>query len=272
MSDPRLIADRDRPGAWFVRVGGADQSYIVPDDPTWLEFDYVQRIAAVIDQIAPAGQRLRVVHVGGGGLTLPRYVAVTRPTSAQVVLEPDASLTAAVRAVAPLPPRSGIKVRPLDGRTGVAALPTAYCDLMIVDAFQDAGVPADLATREWFAEVSRVLVADGTLVVNLTDHSPFAWSRRTIAGLLEAQPDRALTTTLAAEPATLKGRRFGNLVVAAGPRLDPAQLARQAARAAFPYRLLTGQELTSWVGGAEPWTDATAEPSPPPPGGPTTFR
>jgi hypothetical protein len=271
VTDPRLVPDRARPGAWFVRVEETDQSYVDPADPTLLEFDYVQRIAAVVDQMAPPGERIRAVHVGGAGLTLPRYIAATRPTSAQIVFEPDVTLTAAVRAVAPLPRRSGIKVRPVGGREGLAALADGTADLVIVDAFAGASVPGELATAEWFADVARVL-GDGTLVVNLTDHLPFAWSRRTVAGIAEHCLGHGRRLTLAAESSTLKGRRFGNLIVAAGRGLDVARLAREAATAAFPYRLLAGPELVRWLGGAIPFTDADTEPSPPPPDGPTVWR
>jgi spermidine synthase len=266
--DPRLVPDRERPGAWFIRVDGTDQSYVDPDDPTWLEFDYVQRLAEVIDRMAEPRQRLRVVHVGGAGLTLPRYIALTRPTSAQIVLEPDAGLTDAVRAIAPLPRRSGVKVRPIDGRAGLGAMPADFSDLVLIDAFAGAQVPAELATREWFAEVARVLVPDGVIAMNVTDQAPFSYARRVVAGIVE----RFGPTCVAVESATLKGHRFGNLVVAAGTRVDEPGWARQAAGAALPYRLLAGVELTRWLGGAVPWSDADAQPSPRPPDGPRTFR
>jgi spermidine synthase len=263
-----LVPDRVRPGSWFVRVDGADQSYVDPDDPTYLEFDYVQRLAEIVDDMAPPGERLRVIHVGGAGFTLPRYIAATRPTSAQIVFEPDTSLTAAVRAVVPLPARSGVKVRPIDGRAGLAALPGDYADLVVVDAFRGAQTPPELSTRECDDEIARVLVADGVAAFNLTDQAPFPYARRVVAGIAERFRD----VSLAVEGPTLKGHRFGNLVVAAGPRVDPVLWARRTAAAPFPYRVLAGAELTRWVGGARPWTDADAEPSPRPPRGPRVFR
>jgi hypothetical protein len=119
------------PGGWReVRVDLAD--------PRRLEFDYVQRLADIVDSVAEPAQRLRVVHVGGAGMSLPRYVAATRPTSAQLVLEPDIELTAFVRRHLPLPVRSGIKVRGTDGRRGIAELRNGYADLVIIDAFVGA--------------------------------------------------------------------------------------------------------------------------------------
>ena len=255
--DERLVPDRERPGAWIVRVAGTAQSYIDPD-PAYLEFDYVQRVVDVIDTAWPAGERIAVVHVGGGGLTIPRYIAHTRPTSAQIVLEPDATLTEAVRAVAPLPRHSGIKVRAVDGRTGVAGLRDAVADLVVVDAFAGAQVPAELGTAEWFASVRRVLRPGGVVVMNLTDHAPFPYARRVVAGICTVGTPVVVGT----EPSTLRGRRFGNLVASAGAGVDPDVLERRGQMGAYPYHMMSGLELDRWLAGAKPFTDADAVPSP----------
>jgi hypothetical protein len=259
-SEPaQLVPDPDVPGAVMVRIGGIDQSWVDPNHPRRLEFDYMDRIGQHIDAHAPAGQRLRVIHIGGAGMSLARYVAATRPTSPQIVLEPDAALTAQVRASLPLAPHSGIKVRPVDGRTGIAAMPDDYADIVILDAFADGQVPASLVSLDFLADVARVLHADGALLANLVDDRPFAWTRRELAGIVAVFGQASLS----AEPAVLKGRRFGNLV-AAGCRtgLPVDRLGRLAAGSAFPYRLLWGTALSGFIAGATPFTDADAEPSP----------
>ena len=266
-SDPRLVPDPQRWGSWIVRVGGTDQSYVDTTDPTYLEFDYVQRVVDVINTAFPPGERICAVHVGGGGMTIPRYIAYTRPTSAQIVLEPDATLTEAVRAVAPLPYRSGIKVRPRDGRTGMRELADDYADLVVLDAFAGARVPAELGTVEWFAEVRRVLRPNGTFIMNLTDFQLLVYARRVIAGIC-----RWFTpVVVGADTSTWKARRFGNIVVSAGGGVDPVELDIQGARSPFPYRLLHGPALDRWIDHARPFTDAEAEPSIEPPYGPTFF-
>lgn len=265
----RLIPDPDWPGAYVVRFGDTEQSWVDPDDPTHLEYDYVQRIADVIDAHAPPGERLRVLHVGGGGMTLPRYVAATRTTSPQIVFEPDEALTAEVRGLVPLPRNSGIKVRPLDGRTGMAGVRDDHADLIIVDAFDGAQVPAELTTIEFLADVRRVLRGGGVALWNLTDAAPFPYTRRALAGLRKTFPERLL----AAEPATLKGRRFGNiLLVGSAAVLPAAALTRAAARAVFPYRFLSGLQLTRFSEGWLPFVDADAQRSPEPPAGRAFFR
>lgn len=263
-----LIPDRTYPRAFTLQVGGTDQSYVDLDDPTRLEFDYVQRLADIIDQLAPPGDRIRVVHIGGAGLTLPRYVSATRPRSAQVVFEPDTELTDFVRTQLPLPPRSGIKVRPDDGRSGTADLRDGYADVVVIDAFVGARVPADLTTVEFFTDVRRVVGEAGVVLVNLTDRGPFDYARRVSAGLLEAMPH----AVFCAEPATLKGRRFGNIILAGSDRALPAaEIAERAGRSPFPYRVLHGPRLAQLIAGVSGFRDGSGERSPEPPAGMAFF-
>ncbi|GAA1434081.1 fused MFS/spermidine synthase [Microlunatus lacustris] len=257
-----LVPDPNRPHAFTLRVGRTDQSYVDLDDPTRLEFDYVQRIVDVVESVFPAGERVGVVHVGGAALTIPRYLAHTRPRSAQVVLEPDGDLTELVRAHLPLPRRSGIKVRTTDGRTGVAALRDDYADLVVLDAFDGSRVPAELTTTTFLADVARVLRPGGLLVMNVTDRGPFDYARRVLAGVLATFGH----VLFSAEPSTLKGRRFGNVVVAAADVSLPVEaIARRAGTAPYPYRVLHGARLGQLVGGATPFTDADGALSPAPP-------
>jgi spermidine synthase len=259
----QLVPAPDDRRAYLVVNGRTEQSWVDPGNPLRLEFEYVQRIAEVLEETVlarPASERVRVVHIGGGGLTLPRYVEARRPRTAQVVMEPDTALTEQVRATLPLPRHSGIRVRPVDGRTGAAELPSACADVVIVDAFAGASVPAELATVEFFTELDRVLRPGGVVAMNLTDSAPFEWARRCLAGFCSGFGEVAVS----AEVPVWKGRRFGNLVTVAGAEVPAAALERRLARTPFPYRLLTGRELARWVAGAAPFTDADAEPSPSP--------
>lgn len=242
----------DRPGAFLVRVGGRDQSHVDLNDPTRLEFDYVRRMGDALDAAAAAGAPLRVLHVGGAGLTLPRYVAATRPGSWQAVLEPDEELTARVRAELPLPRRSGVRVRPVDGRAGLPEVRAGSVDVVVLDAYRDGAVPPELLTVGCFAEVARVLVPGGLLLANLSDRAPFALARDVVSGLREC----FAALLIGAEPATLKGRRSGNLLlVASDGELPSAALRRASATSASPYRLLTGRDVGSFFGGGTPLRD-----------------
>ncbi|MCM3515187.1 fused MFS/spermidine synthase [Nocardioides sp. P86] len=261
-TEPAEVVATERARGFVVRVGGRDQSHVDLDDPTRLEFGYVRRMGDVVDAHGGPGAPLRVVHVGGAGLTLPRYVAHTRPRSSQVVLEPDTALTALVRERLPLPRRSGIKVRPVDGRTGLAELREGSFDLVVLDAYAAGRVPADLVTPAAFALVARALAPDGLALLNLSDRTPFAHTRDVLAGLRVHLPH----LTLSAEPPTLKGRRAGNLVVVAGRAAEhlaggDRALARGAVSAATPYVVLDAVGVASGFGGGTPL------PEPPAPGG-----
>ncbi len=263
-SDFSLQPDRDRGTGFLLQVGRTDQSYVDLDDPEWLEFDYIQRMADALEAFAPGREPIRVIHVGGAGMTLARYVAATRPRSPQIVLEPDEALTAYVREHLPLPQRSGIKVRGVDGRGGLAAMREDYADVVIVDAFDGARVPADLTTAEALSQAATVLVPGGMLMLNLTDRAPFDYLRRVLAGLRLAFPH----VLLSAEPATFKGRRFGNVLVCASRVELPGEaLTTKAARSAFPYRVIAGQTVARTFAASTPYTDADSAMSPEPPGG-----
>lgn len=260
-SEPTRIVPGDRPGTFVLRMAGMNQSHVDLRHPLHLEFEYVRRIADVVDAAAPPGAPLRVVHVGGAAMTLPRYVAAARPRSAQVVLEPAADVTELVRAELPLPPRSGIKVRPLDGRRGVAELRDGYAELVVLDAFDDARVPGELVTVEFFRDVARVVDPAGLFVLNLADRAPFGWTRRVVSGLRAVFPELMLT----AEPATLRARRLGNLVVVASRGPVPlAALRQRSASAPAPYRVLDAAQVRDGFGGGTPFTATDTEPSPPP--------
>lgn len=246
------IVSTERPGAFNVLVGGRPQSHVDLDDPLRLPFDYVRRMADVVDVAAPSRKPLRVVHVGGAGLSLPRYIAATRPTSAQIVLEPDTELTELVRAELPLPRRSGIKVRGVDGREGVATLRDRSAELLLLDAYDDGLVPRDLLTLDFSADVQRLLEPSGLFVLNLVDRAPFTHTRRVVAGLVEVFADLALS----AEQPTLRGRRDGNLVVVAtGGRVPLGAMRRRAATSAAPYRVLDARLVSDSFGGGRPFLD-----------------
>ena len=260
MGSAELLADADRPGGWLLTVDRIRQSYVDLDDPTYLDFEYIQAFADILDAL-PAGP-LAVTHVGGGACTLARYVAVTRPGSPQIVLEPDTALTALVRARLPMPRGARVRVRPVDGRTGLAALRTASADVVALDAFNGGRVPSSVTTREFFTDVARVLRPDGVLLANVADGPPLEFTRR-LAATLGAVFSSVLVL---ADPAVLKARRHGNVVFSASRAPLPiAQVRRASARTAFPRTVHADGALTTFAGGARPLTEADPMRSPAPP-------
>ena len=62
-----LVQDPDRPSAWTLLVDGAPQSHVDLADPLHLEFEYIRRMAAAIDLIAPTGSRYACCTLAVGG-------------------------------------------------------------------------------------------------------------------------------------------------------------------------------------------------------------
>lgn len=254
--------ETDERGGVTVWVDEHPQSYVDPRDPGLLAFEYVEQLAVVLDCVAPEGDRIAVSHVGGAGLTLPRYVQHTRPGSAQIVLEPDADLTEAVRRALPLPRQHRIRVRAQDGRSGVAALASGSADLLVVDAFAGGRVPAELTTREFFADGLRVLRAGGLLAANVTDGP----DRRFLAAVLAALAEVGASCAVLGTHDVLKGRRFGNYVLVAGlGGLPLAQLGRRIARTAAPAGIWGPERTASLARSARASTDADPAVCPPAP-------
>ena len=260
--EAELLQDLDREDAWLLRVDGVAQSYVDRADPTNLEFDYVRLMGDVVD-VLPEGP-LTAVHLGGGGCTLPRYVAATRPGSRQLVVEADEPLAELVR-------RSfgtaGFRLRIGDARDELPRLRQGESDLVVADVFQSAQQPTSVTTLEWVQSVQRLLRPGGVYVANVADGRPLAFARGQVATLLAAFP----YVVLLADPSVLRGRRFANLVLAASAApLPEAELVRRVSRAAGRARLMSGDDLRDFTGGAAPVTDATAQSAPRPP--PDLFR
>jgi spermidine synthase len=97
-----LLNDAERPGAWTLLIDGILQSEVDLGDPRHLEIEYMRRLGHLADLAGPAGTPLRVLHLGGGALTLARYVAATRPRSRQLAVESNATVAALVSQRLPL--------------------------------------------------------------------------------------------------------------------------------------------------------------------------
>jgi spermidine synthase len=259
-----LLADADRDSSWMLLVNGTPQSHVDLDDPSHLEFEYVRRMGHVLDLAGEPGVPLDVVHLGGGALTLPRYLSVTRPGSRQRVVEIDQPLTDLVRAHLPLPRNARVRVRAADARAGLAATHTASADVVITDVFAGARTPAHLTTVEFVREAKRVLRPGGIYLANVADGPPLRFARAQVATL------RAVfdNVCLLAEPGTLRGRRFGNLVaVASDAELPLSGLTRRTAKDPMPARVVDTDDLERFAGTARPVHDADAVASPEPPPG-----
>jgi spermidine synthase len=267
-----LLRDADRRAAWMLLIDGVPQSHVDLDDPEYLDFEYVRRLGHVIDTAADPARPLRVLHLGAGALTLARYVAATRPGSQQLAVEIDAALVDLIRLRLPLRrarPRP-VRIRVGDARTVLEQLPAGAFDAVILDVFAGGRTPAHLTSVEFAAAARRVLRDEqgghgaGVFAANVADGAPLAHARAQVATALAVFSHACLI----ADAAVLRGRRFGNLVLAASADPLPVDALTQLTAAdPMPGRVRHGDELTRFAAGAKPVTDANARPSPAPPPG-----
>lgn len=245
-------------------VDGTPQSHVDLDDPTHLHFEYVVRMGAVIDQLSSPGAPLTAVHLGGGALTIPRYIQATRPGSRQQVIELEEPLAALVREHLPLPRSSSIRIRIGDARAVVQKLPaslTGASDLIVSDVYSGAQTPAHLTSVEFYRELSTLLAPAGVLLVNVADGPRLAFARKQVATVAHVLPEVALL----ADTQVLKARRFGNLVIAASASPLPTEwLPRLLAAGPHPAKIAQGDEVETFAQGARIVTDADAVASPKP--------
>ncbi len=256
-----LLGDPDRPQGWTLLVDGTAQSHVDLDDPTHLEFEYVRRLAHVVDLIAPPTAPLRVLHLGGGAWTLPRYVAATRPGSVQRVVEIDQALVDLVAARLPADD-AGIDVAVDDARAALGTVAAGSVDLLVLDVFAGARTPAHLTSTEFVAAAARVLAQGGVYAANVADGGALDFARTQLAAAATQFTELAVLVA----PAVWSGRRFGNVVLLGSrEQLPEAALNRRAAGDPFPARVLGSEEVRRAATVAV--ADRAATPSPLPPSG-----
>ena len=248
----RVVADPERADGRVLMLDTLRHSYVDLADPTHLEFEYVRAIAAVVDATAAPGQPLSAVHVGGGGLTLPRYLAEVRPGTDSLVLEVDPGVVAVDQEQLELETSERLQVRVVDGRVGLADERPGARDLVIGDAFGGLSVPWQLTTREALELVDASLADDGVYAVNLIDHPPLSFVRAELATMRAVFPH----VVLLARVPVLAGEDGGNVVaVASRSPLPSAAIETALGDRELVWRVAEGSGLDAFVGDAGVLTD-----------------
>ena len=249
----RVDRDPARPDGRTLILNSARHSYVDLADPTYLEFAYIQWLAAVTDVVRSGGVPIDAVHLGGGGFTMPHYVARTRPGSSQDVLELDGELVELDRRELGLTTGPDLRVTVGDARANLSVQPGDSADLIIGDAFGHLVVPWHLATREMAADIGRVLRTDGVYAQNVIDYPPARFVRAELATVRAVFPH----VVLIAPRAALDGGTGSNflIVAAESPLPVDALRARLTVDVDEPVELLAGPELDAYVGDAGVLTD-----------------
>jgi spermidine synthase len=250
----RVVADPQRPTGRTLELDTLRHSYVDLADPAYLEFDYTKAIASVADAIRPAGAPVQALHIGGGGFTMPRYLAATRPGSRSTVLEIDGGVVELGRQELGVDAVPGLTIRVGDARTGLQEQPRDRYDLVVGDAFGGLAVPWHLTTREVAEQVRDVLTADGVYAVNVIDYQPDRFARAEAATL------RAVFghVVLLAAPVTVARQGGGNHILVASRQPLPLAGIRHRLSRRNPWLVADETATAAFAGRAAVLTDAHA--------------
>ena len=198
----------------LLMLDGAESSFLDLRDPSHLDFEYHQQMDAVLTALRGEGGPLRALHLGGAGCALARAWDVTRPGSQQVAVEIDEILASQVRTWFDLPRSPRLRIRVGDAAKVVAGLRPGQWDVVVRDVFDGGSVPASGRSQEFLGSCLRALAPDGLLLVN-TASMPRARAGAEIAALTRALGGDVSRAVIVADPAAVRGRRRGNLVLVA---------------------------------------------------------
>lgn len=251
-----LTPDPDTRTRVTLMIDGTPHSHIDLNDPTFLAFEYMQYMAAAISQaLVPYP---RALHLGVGACSMPRWMHAHSPTTHQLGIDLNAELITAVRSWIPLPSSPHLRLRPQDARAYVDSCPPQRWDLIIRDVFASARVPLSTTTAEFHAAVSQSLTPGGLYLANAVTARGISHVYDELATIAAIAPDIERLAIIT-EPAVLKGRRFGNVVIAWGADVShwaDSSLPRQLRSLPVPATLVTGLELERKISAGKPRTDA----------------
>ncbi|GAA1353123.1 fused MFS/spermidine synthase [Falsarthrobacter nasiphocae] len=256
----RIEPDPYSEGGWVFVLNGVQSSHIM-DDPTVLEFEYMQWIAAAVEHhFTDHAERLNFLHLGGGACTLPRWSLAVYPESRSLVVEIDAALVTKMREILDLPRAPKLRLRAEDARTAIDSLTEDSRDVIIRDVFATDATGWNLTTLEFLGEVRRVLRPGGLYTANIGSRMDLTAAKEDIATTLAVFPH----VCVIADPAMFKGRRAGNFVVVASdePFEPDAQLNRVLLGSGVPAQAWGTGRVRAFCAGATVRRDAD-EPEPP---------
>jgi ubiquinone/menaquinone biosynthesis C-methylase UbiE len=236
------------PGEGYDLILDGDyNSFVDLDDPTNLEYRYTRWIADSLEAKEPGSGAVDGVFVGGGALSLPRWLLAARQGSEALVLEVDGGMIDLVEEKLGFGETEDLEVVIGDARVSMLDVPDHSADVIVGDAFSGLTVPWHLTTEEWVEEVKRVLKPGGLYAMNMIDTAPHDLLKAELATLLAAFADVRMLTEVGPEGEPING----NAVLLASDEQLPRSIRTPFSEATVFQR----SEVESFVGDAETLRD-----------------
>jgi len=148
-----------------------NHSYVIPDNPKYLKYGYLKTFAELAAYLAGDNPAPRVLHLGGGGYSFPRYMDTVYPRSSNEVVEIDPIVTEVAHALLGLPLPTNIKTYNQDARLFLMQRRTGdKYHIVIGDVFNDLSTPYHLTTLEFAKLVKSHMEKDGVYLMNIVDN------------------------------------------------------------------------------------------------------
>ncbi len=250
-----VVVDEENPSGRTLRLDLLSHSYVDLDDPLNLRFRYIRDFVSAIDAIAPEGP-LHMLGVGGGGFTMPRYLAAARPGSTNVVFEIDDALVDIGMNELGLDPKAvNLTIVADDARVALPRYvddePRAF-DVVVGDAFGGMSVPWHLTTTEFLSLLKSSMTADGVYVMNVIDYGERSFARAEIATVQRLFADVVVVTP----QRYVTGDGGGNFVIVASDSdIDTGAIEANLAVRGSESSVHHGAALDEFVGDAPVLTD-----------------
>ncbi len=145
-------------------------SYVIPERPLVLKYPYLQILEEIVKYIARENPALKVLHLGGGGYSFPRYLEIVYPQSVNEVVEIDPAVTQVAYEELGLPLNTSIRTYNVDARFFLLQRKAEEkYDIVIGDVFNDTATPYHLTTLEFDKLLKTHMSSGGVYLLNIID-------------------------------------------------------------------------------------------------------
>jgi spermidine synthase len=237
------------PTVQVLLTSNAHVSYVDMLDASRLHMGYVQAFAAATDLVRP-GQRLDALHIGGGAMTFPTYLELSRPAGDQIVYEIDPGLVDLAKRSLNFAESDRLRVTIGDGRLGLQRQPDASVDVVVEDAFGAHSPPWHLTTVEVARHAQRALRPGGLYLINMIDFPPAEFARAEVATLRSVFAH----VVLISYDTVLDGSDGGNVIAVASDQPIPVPVLQSnvGARDGSDLLVVADEQRTARYAGQAP--------------------
>ena len=145
-------------------------SYTDLGDPLYLEYEYIRIYEEMVRWQSNKRGSFRVLFLGGGGYTFPRFIEAKYPEAEIEVVEIDPQIIRVSKEYLGISKRTKIRSINEDGRWFVMNCKEKESyDFIFGDAFNDLSIPYHLTTKEFAVQLKRLLKPNGLLLTNVID-------------------------------------------------------------------------------------------------------